>query len=85
LVTHGILHSARGVDGGYMLERKPQDISLLDVIEAIDGPLSSDVLDDDGEFDGHHEKLRGALRGVTDTLRDQLQAIKLAHLISMKR
>src|SRR4029078_8838136 len=39
LVTHGILHSTRGVDGGYSLERKPDDISLLDLIEAIDGPL----------------------------------------------
>src|ERR1700680_2225111 len=41
LVTHGILHSTRGVDGGYALERKPEEISLLDVIEAIDGPLSA--------------------------------------------
>src|SRR5213076_1140230 len=41
LVTHGILHSTRGVDGGYSLDRKPEDISLLDVIEAIDGPLNA--------------------------------------------
>jgi Rrf2 family protein len=41
LVRHGILHSTRGVDGGYSLDRSPQDISLLDVIEAIDGPLGS--------------------------------------------
>ena len=33
LVTHGILHSTRGVDGGYSLERKPDDISLLDLID----------------------------------------------------
>ena len=41
LVTHGILQSVRGVDGGYTLERKPADISLLEVIEAVDGPLIS--------------------------------------------
>src|SRR5580698_8195016 len=38
LVTHGILNSTRGVDGGYALERNAEDISLLDIIEAIDGP-----------------------------------------------
>ena len=34
LVTHGILTSTRGVVGGYMLARRPEDISLLDLIEA---------------------------------------------------
>src|SRR5436190_23714908 len=41
LVTHGILNSTRGVEGGYTLERPADQISLLDVIEAIDGPLES--------------------------------------------
>ena len=41
LVRHGILQSTRGVDGGYSLERSPADISLLDVIEAVDGPMAS--------------------------------------------
>ena len=39
LVTHGVLHSTRGVDGGYSLARKPEQITLLEIIEAIDGPL----------------------------------------------
>ena len=41
LVTHGILNSTRGVEGGYTLERPPEQISLLEVIEAIDGPIGS--------------------------------------------
>ena len=32
LVAHGILDSARGVEGGYVLERSPDEISLLEVI-----------------------------------------------------
>ena len=36
LVTHGILRSARGVDGGYSLTRPPEEVSVLEVIEAID-------------------------------------------------
>src|SRR5438045_1759087 len=38
LVTHGILTSTRGVDGGYALVRPAEKISLLEMIEAIEGP-----------------------------------------------
>ncbi|HMD81115.1 MAG TPA: Rrf2 family transcriptional regulator [Anaerolineales bacterium] len=35
----GLLHTARGAHGGVKLARKPQNITLLEVIEAIDGPI----------------------------------------------
>ena len=35
----GITSSRRGVRGGFVLARNPRDISLLQVVEAIDGPL----------------------------------------------
>lgn len=35
----GILKSQRGVRGGYSFARDAADISVLDVIECIDGPL----------------------------------------------
>ena len=35
----GLLQSQRGVKGGYTLRRDPADISVLDVVEAIDGPI----------------------------------------------
>lgn len=35
-----IVRSYRGIRGGFMLARKPVDISLLDVIKAIEGPLA---------------------------------------------
>src|SRR5690554_630623 len=35
----GLVESYMGVNGGYALSRKPKDISFLDVIEAIDGPV----------------------------------------------
>jgi Rrf2 family protein len=36
----GLLHTSRGARGGVMLARPAHDISLLDVVEAIDGPIS---------------------------------------------
>lgn len=35
----GLLHTSRGARGGVTLARAPKDITLLEVIEAIDGPI----------------------------------------------
>ena len=35
----GLLHTSRGARGGVSLARAPKDITLLEVIEAIDGPI----------------------------------------------
>ena len=35
----GLLHTSRGARGGVTLARQPDEISLLEVIEAIDGPI----------------------------------------------
>ncbi len=39
LTRSGLLQSFQGVTGGYKLSRNPKDISFLDVIEAIEGPV----------------------------------------------
>jgi Rrf2 family protein len=39
LVKARILQSARGVSGGFALSRSPDRISVLDVIEIIEGPI----------------------------------------------
>src|SRR5512143_3291489 len=36
----GLLHTSRGARGGVMLARDAGDITLLDVVEAIDGPIT---------------------------------------------
>ncbi|HEX8947629.1 MAG TPA: Rrf2 family transcriptional regulator [Dissulfurispiraceae bacterium] len=48
LTRAGIVKSYRGVKGGFQLAKKPGEISLLDVIEAIQGPVVMNVcaLDD---------------------------------------
>lgn len=39
LVRHGLLVAVAGPDGGYALSREPVEISLLEVVEAAEGPL----------------------------------------------
>ncbi|OGX08973.1 MAG: hypothetical protein A3K11_00935 [Nitrospirae bacterium RIFCSPLOWO2_12_FULL_63_8] len=36
----GLVESVRGAQGGYTLGKKPADVSLADIVEALDGPLS---------------------------------------------
>jgi Rrf2 family protein len=85
LVTHGILRSTRGVDGGYSLVKPPHQISLLEVIEAIEGPYDTET--SLGEAEGitldAQSKLNDALSQVTDTTRRQLEAIKLSALLPL--
>lgn len=41
LVRMGLVHSTTGPDGGYSLARPAGEMTLLQVIEAIDGPIRS--------------------------------------------
>jgi Rrf2 family protein len=40
LVRAGLVHSKKGVGGGFALARKPEEISFLEVLEALEGPVA---------------------------------------------
>jgi Rrf2 family protein len=40
LKQHGVLRSRKGRGGGYLLARRPEEISLASVIRAMDGPIA---------------------------------------------
>jgi Rrf2 family protein len=46
LVRVGVADSERGRRGGYALTRPPGEITLLELVEAVDGPVRSDAGDD---------------------------------------
>lgn len=81
LVAHGILSSTRGVEGGYTLERTPEEISLLELIEAIDGPMNASLPVNEGLSAESKHKLESAMTGVTARARRELDAVKLADLL----
>jgi len=41
LKHHGIVASRRGAQGGYWLAKPPEDVSLADIVRAVEGPLAS--------------------------------------------
>jgi Rrf2 family protein len=75
----GIVESRRGVDGGYLLARPAGNITLADVIRAVDGPLANvagtrpNLL----EYQGSTEKLREIWVGVRAALRSVLEETTL--------
>lgn len=49
LSVAGLLQTSRGARGGVSLARPPEQISLLEVVEAIDGPIMlNDCVEDNG-------------------------------------
>ena len=85
LVTHGILLSTRGVEGGYTLQRPAEDISLLDVIEAVEGPLCAEPPLAEGLPRDSLAQLASALAEVNTSEREQLGKIRIASLITRRR
>jgi Rrf2 family protein len=82
LAKQGILQSTRGGGGGFMLGRRPEEITLLEVIEAIDGPLTAGLplKASFPQFAG--EQLQSALASIADATRRHLQQIKLSDLVA---
>ncbi len=53
LVDEGLVKSTRGPHGGYALAQAPGEISFLDVIEAVEGPIALNVCLDGEDACGH--------------------------------
>jgi Rrf2 family protein len=58
----GILASQRGVKGGYRFARDPSTVTVLDVVELLDGPLGRDA---EGVFADAAKAARQALGSVS--------------------
>jgi len=58
----GILRSQRGVKGGYAFAREPAEVTVLEVVELLDGPLGADA---NGIFREAADAARGVLGGAT--------------------
>lgn len=76
----GIIESRRGADGGYKLARPAAEITLADVIRAIDGPLAgvSGQRPETLDFTGTSEPLREVWVAVRASLRGVLENVTLA-------
>jgi Rrf2 family transcriptional regulator, cysteine metabolism repressor len=58
----GILRSQRGVKGGYTFARSPAEITVLEIVELLDGPLGRES---DGVFAAAAQAARDVLGDAT--------------------
>lgn len=70
----GLLLSSRGVNGGYSLARAPNEISVADIIGAIEGPLSLTACVDDGDTVCEHTAMCG-MSGNWDRVNRKVLAV----------
>jgi Rrf2 family protein len=76
----GIVESRRGAAGGYLLAKAPEDISLADVIRAVEGPLANvrGMSPDALEYEGSAERLRDVWVALRASVRAVLEQVTLA-------
>src|SRR5436853_3421664 len=78
----GLVGSRRGTDGGYWLARPPGQITIADIIRAVEGPLANvqGVRPEALEFTGSAEPLQRMWVCVRASLRSVLEHVTLADL-----
>lgn len=72
-----IVRSVRGAGGGYHLSRAPEEITVLDIITAIDGPVMASV----GDRDPLLQEVVPVLRELGAKLEHVLRATTLRDLL----
>ena len=76
----GLVRSQRGVEGGYWLARPADEISIAQVIRAVDGPLAAvrGRRPEDVEYAGSAERLRDVWVALRASLRNVLETVTVA-------
>ena len=79
----GLVRSKRGVGGGYVLARPPDEITLAEILAAVDGPLVTTI----GEHDHceGHCVLQEVWVCVSEETRRTLERFTLADLVERTR
>jgi len=92
LLQSGLLVSHRGTKGGYVLAREPQDISVIEIIAALEGQMaltecSTDVtglcnLEPCCPIKSNQQIINKAVRGVLEkiTLSDLVEPMRLTNI-----
>jgi Rrf2 family protein len=80
LVEHGVLSSTRGVQGGYVLARRADRITLFDIIEAVDRSADSQLPNLRGLGTDSRARLIKTLHGASQAANAELKKMTIANL-----
>jgi Rrf2 family protein len=78
----GLLRSQRGAEGGYWLARAPEEITVADVVRAVEGPIANvrGLGPEDVEYVGSAGPLRDVWIAVRANLRAVLENVSIADI-----
>jgi Rrf2 family iron-sulfur cluster assembly transcriptional regulator len=79
----GLVRSKRGVGGGYVLARPPAEITVAEILAAVDGPLTT-LLGEHDHCEGHCI-LQEVWVGVSEEMGKILEGYTLAELVTRTR
>jgi Rrf2 family protein len=84
LRQHGLVQSRRGAEGGYWLARNADDITLADIIRAVEGPLATVRGDaaEDLDYAGDVGSLKEVWLALRANIRQVLESVTLADVVS---
>jgi len=86
LAGAGLLNSVRGAGGGYMLARPVSEISLADIVEAVEGPIAMTMCSGSDEASDcaldAHCRVKPHMGVVSNAVRGALDAVSLESLCS---
>ena len=81
----GLVASQRGATGGYALGRQPREISVADVIEAVEGPIALTACADTSDESCSMQSsclVQGKWNRVNSAVRAALSDVTLAEMIA---
>jgi Rrf2 family protein len=82
----GLVRSQRGPSGGYLMDLEPADITVADIMRAVDGPLASvqGSRPESMSYSGSAARLQEVWIALRASLRTVLEAVTLADLVAGK-
>lgn len=81
LVSARVLLSIKGPNGGYRLAKPAADISMLDILEAVDGPIRGQAPFTEESNGALNGKLEAICKQTADAVRKTLEKVRIAELI----
>ena len=85
LARENLVASVLGAKGGYTLARQPAEISVAEIINAMDGPIS--ITECSGTTSCERESFcstRGNWQGINHIIQDALDKVNLAEMVASK-
>jgi len=85
LVSARVLLSIKGPNGGYRLAKSPGDISMADIVEAVDGPIRGMAPFSEEGNGPLNKKLETICQQSAEQVKKHLEKVRISDLVSNKK